>query len=105
MEVVPGMRGVPLNEKQRALLVERRNQLGLTQKDVASRIGRQAITIHTIEAGKYLPSPTVLEDLCAVLSLDCRLMIEVSLFDGKTRETCVTKAVVGMRGAKKRRGK
>jgi DNA-binding XRE family transcriptional regulator len=85
MDSIPGMRGVPLSEEQRTLLIARRNEIGLTQLNLAKKIGlKGAITIHTIEAGKFLPSPKVLEKMCKNLSLDCNVMIDVHLSNADT---------------------
>ena len=97
MDSIPGMRGVPLGDEQRALLKNRRIELGLTQNDLGEKIGRKALTIHTIEAGKYLPSPTVLAELCKVLSLDCKVMIEVHLSNAATSMNWKTQATVHKR--------
>jgi DNA-binding XRE family transcriptional regulator len=105
MDVIPGIRGVPLNEEQRTLLIDCRKKLGMTQKELGEKIGRKAITIHTIEAGKYLPSPSVLEELCKTLSLDCRVVIEVHLCNAKNAAVSQTRATISKHGRGKRVGK
>ncbi len=105
MDVIPGIRGVPLNDEQRALLVDGRKKLGMTQKDLGEKIGRKAITIHTIEAGKYLPSPSVLAALCKTLSLDCWVVIDVHLSNGKTATFSQTRATISKLGRAKRTAK
>jgi ribosome-binding protein aMBF1 (putative translation factor) len=101
MDVIPGMRGVPLNEAQRALIVKRRTDLGLTQQELGQKIGRKAITIHTIETGKFLPSPKVLEELCKVLSLDCTIVVEVHLSNDGTTTVSRSSTAIQQRKPKK----
>jgi DNA-binding XRE family transcriptional regulator len=101
MKPVPGLRGVSLDDHQRALLVERRTELGLTQEQLAKQIGLKRITIHTIEAGKYLPSQAALAKLCKALSLDCDIAIEVHLHNAKSVVSSRTRAKIHQRPSKK----
>ena len=47
-----------------------RQDAGVTQKDLAKRLGLSHATLHRIERGNYNPSLRVLEELCE--ALDCR---------------------------------
>jgi DNA-binding XRE family transcriptional regulator len=98
---IPGLRSVPLDDRQRTILIDRRMELGLTHAQLGNKVGLKAITIHTIESGKYLPSTIVMEKLCRVLSLDCEIVIEVNLFNSGTVTSAYMRATIHQRRTKK----
>jgi transcriptional regulator with XRE-family HTH domain len=76
---IKGLRSVPLHEAQRKLLVQRRNELGLSQQQLADKIGCLQLSIHNIEAGKTQPTPSMLQKLCKELGLEFDVSIYVYL--------------------------
>ena len=50
-------------------LKERRNSLGLTQAELAQRVGVSRKTINTVENGVFVPSTTLALKLAAALSV------------------------------------
>ena len=82
---IRGLRSIPLDEKQRALLVQRRKEYGLSQQALADRIGVMQVTVHAIEVGKHQPTPEVLEKLCQELQLEFDVSVYVYLRPKKAR--------------------
>ena len=76
---IRGLRSIPLDENQRALLVQRRRELGLSQQQVADGIAVMQVTIHSIEVGKHQPTPQLLEKLCEALDLEFDVSVYVYL--------------------------
>jgi len=76
---IRGLRSVPLDESQRALLVHRRKELGLSQQKLADQLRCRQISIHNIEAGKTQPTPVMLRRICDILRLDCDVSIYIYL--------------------------
>jgi transcriptional regulator with XRE-family HTH domain len=76
---IRGLRSVPLDQAQRILLVQRRNELGLSQQQLADRVGCLQLSIHNIEAGKHQPTPAMLQKLCTALGLEFDVSIYVYL--------------------------
>jgi transcriptional regulator with XRE-family HTH domain len=77
--MIRGLRSIPLEKAQRDLLVNRRHELGLSQQQVANKIGVMQVTIHNIEAGKHQPTPQMLTKLCEVLNLEFDVSVYVYL--------------------------
>jgi transcriptional regulator with XRE-family HTH domain len=76
---IRGLRSVPLDDQQRALLVHRRRELGLSQQRLADQLRCRQISIHNIEAGKTQPTPTMLRRICDILNLEFDVSIYVYL--------------------------
>ena len=76
---IRGLRSVPLDQAQRTLLVQRRNELGLSQQQLADRVGCLQLSIHNIEAGKHQPTQAMLQKLCTALGLEFDVSIYVYL--------------------------
>jgi DNA-binding XRE family transcriptional regulator len=76
---IRGLRSVPLNDEQRKLLVQRRNELELTQQQLADEVGCLQLSIHNIETGKHQPAPGMLQKLCAALDLEYDVSVYVYL--------------------------
>lgn len=76
---IRGLRSVPLDETQRALLVHRRKELGLSQQKLADQLGCRQISVHNIEAGKTQPTPSMLQRICDILKLEFDISIYVYL--------------------------
>ena len=74
-----GLRSVPLDQAQRTLLVNRRKELGLSQQQLADRVGCLQLSIHNIEAGKHQPTPAMLQKLCTALGIEFDVAIYVYL--------------------------
>ena len=94
---IRGLRSVPLDERQRALLVQRRQELGLSQQQLADMIGCMQVSIHSVEVGKHQPRPQMLEKLCEALDLEYDVWVHVHL-RLKSRETKAQKDKRGRRG-------
>lgn len=56
------------------VLRQRRHQLGLSQSDLAARLGWAQTNISRIEKGKQIPSWTTLSDLARALELEPMLI-------------------------------
>jgi transcriptional regulator with XRE-family HTH domain len=76
---IRGLRSVPLNEQQRKLLGQRRNELGLTQQELAAKLGCIQLSISNIENGKHQPTPEMLQKICKALDLEYDVSIYVYL--------------------------
>ena len=76
---IRGLRSVPLDEAQRALLVNRRKELGFSQQKLADQLRCRQISIHNIEAGKTQPTPAMLQRICGILNLQFDVSIYVYL--------------------------
>jgi DNA-binding XRE family transcriptional regulator len=76
---IRGLRSVPLDEAQRALLVNRRKEMGISQQKLGEKVGCQQISIHNIEAGKTQPTPMLLRRICDILRLEFDVSIYVYL--------------------------
>jgi transcriptional regulator with XRE-family HTH domain len=76
---IRGLRSVPLNEEQRKLLVQRRNELGLTQQQLADKLGCIQLSVSNIEIGKNQPTPEMLQKICKALGLEYDVSIYVYL--------------------------
>ncbi|MGM9482938.1 helix-turn-helix domain-containing protein [Roseateles sp. NT4] len=57
-------------------LAARRKGLGLTQADVAERLGVDTETLSRFERGKHVPSLLTLERVAAVLGTTCGALLE-----------------------------
>jgi DNA-binding XRE family transcriptional regulator len=97
MRDLQGLRSVPLSTKQRALLVQKRSELGLSQTELGKKAGVTKLSIINIESGNHRPSPAVLEKVCRLLSLDCDVAIEVHLRNAGTVASNRVTSRVGMR--------
>ncbi|MDG2286370.1 MAG: helix-turn-helix transcriptional regulator [Alphaproteobacteria bacterium] len=70
---------------------EYRQRAGLTQRELADRLGRQEVTISSIERGRNFPSEDTLVGLSEVLELPLHAFFEVT--DLKSRDTKREEAV------------
>lgn len=64
--------GSPRHEALRAFLVERRKKAGLTQTDVAEKLGRHQSFIATVESGQRRIDVVELLDLAVAIGFDPR---------------------------------
>jgi len=76
---IRGLRSIPLDEAQRALLVHRRKELGLSQQKLADKLGCRQISIHGFEAGKLQPTPAMLQRISDILALEFDVTVFVYL--------------------------
>ena len=76
---VAGLRSVPLTSSQRSLLVQCRKALGLSQRELAEKLGVYKLSIYNIESGTCRPTPVLLNQLCRVLGLEFDLDLRVEL--------------------------
>ena len=104
MESIAGLRGTALDERQRALIVRRRKEKELTQKDLAEATGLKPITIHSIETGKCKPSPSALAQICRALNMECRIVLKVELVVAGENVRSSTTMSLGKVGRSKRSG-
>ena len=79
MNNIRGLRSIPLDEQQRKLLVNRRRELGLSQKRLAEKLNVMQVSIHSYEVGKTQPTPELLEKVCEALALECDVSVYVYL--------------------------
>ncbi len=56
-------------EKTGCYIAEKRRQLGMTQKELAEKIGRSDKAVSKWERGKSMPDPAVMEELCSLLNI------------------------------------
>lgn len=64
--------GSPRHEALRAFLVERRKKAGLTQTEVAEKLGRHQSFIATVESGQRRIDVVELLDLATAIGFDAR---------------------------------
>ena len=76
---IRGLRSIPLDEGQRALLVNRRKERGLSQQKLADQLHCRQISVHNIEAGKVQPKPEMLQRMCEILGLEYDVSVYVYL--------------------------
>ena len=79
MNNIRGLRSIPLDEQQRKLLVQRRQELGLSQQQLAERLNIMQVSIHSYEVGKTQPTPELLAKVCDALNLECDVSVYVYL--------------------------
>ena len=79
MNNIRGLRSIPLTDEQRKLLVQRRQELGLSQQQLAERLKVMQVSIHSYEVGKTQPTPELLEKVCEALGLECDVSVYVYL--------------------------
>jgi transcriptional regulator with XRE-family HTH domain len=78
-----GLLSVPLSVKQCRDLRWRRNLLGLTQNELARRVGCSSRTILRLENAQWAVSPEMLSTICNVLGLSWNINIKVTLGPAK----------------------
>ena len=76
---IRGLRSIPLDEAQRKLLLQRRKELGMSQQQLADKLGCLQLSISNIESGKHSPKPEMLEKLCKALGLEYDVSVYVYL--------------------------
>jgi len=76
---IKGLRSIPLDDRQRTLLVQRRHELGLTQQQLADKLGCLQLSVSNLETGKHDPTPAMLEKLCKALGLEYDVSVYVYL--------------------------
>lgn len=64
-----------MNEKIGKFIAQVRNQMGLTQKELAERIGVSDKTVSKWECGKSMPDISYLDALCKALSINMNELI------------------------------
>jgi len=67
--------GSPQHEELRRLLKERRQRAGLTQKEVAARLGRPQRFIPQIETGSHRVTVVELLELAEAIGFDARAAV------------------------------
>src|SRR3954447_23909787 len=78
-KTVAGLRSVPLTAEQRSMLVQCRKELGLSQRDLAEKVGVYKLTIYNVESGTCRPTPILLAQLCRAVGLEFDLELRVEL--------------------------
>jgi len=101
MGTYSGLMSIPLSDEQCHDLRARRIALGLTQQDLAERVGCSNRTILRLENAQWAVSPDMLTEICDVLGMTWDITIKVTLLPAPKRP----RKRAASAPAKKRKGK
>jgi transcriptional regulator with XRE-family HTH domain len=75
----PGLVSIPLSLQQCHELRSRRNSLGISQRELADRVGCSSRTILRLENAQWALSPRMLSTICKELGIRWKVDIKVTL--------------------------
>lgn len=82
----------PLSKEDRRLMIsEKLAEKGLSQQDLATKIGRSLATVHNWIAGTTVPEVTFEEAIEIRESLDCSLEDLAQMFPGRSKRRAAIK--------------